>query len=156
MTFRNPQELTIFANFFANYEQQINEILSDDSSEILVIDSTYRFSSAILLPTDLFATNLAVNPITIAYSKINCRNLNLTEKEQYSMIGHEIGHIFDTTIRDEGDNLNRKINADVMAVQLGLKESLISGLIKIRDGEFAQALANRIQIRIAQLNQINQ
>lgn len=66
----------------------------------------------------------------IAYHERNCDELNLSKEERFAMIAHEFGHLILVPMEEE-DFLKRELYADDMAVQLGLKNHLVSGLIKI-------------------------
>lgn len=58
----------------------------------------------------------------------------MTREEQFAFIAHEIGHILMTHNNDRTeDYILKELKADEVAIKLGLKESLLSGLKKIKE-----------------------
>lgn len=69
---------------------------------------------------------------TIFYDEYLCKKCNLTEKECFACIVHEIGHIFDPTPSiNNMPSEERELNADKIVIELGLQEHLISALKKL-------------------------
>lgn len=66
----------------------------------------------------------------VGLSQEICDCIGLATTEIYAMIAHEIGHILDSRNKDR---IPREIVADSLAVTLGLKTALISGLRKLID-----------------------
>lgn len=60
-----------------------------------------------------------------------CQEHDLTEKEWFACIAHEIGHIFDPTQNDGAHHEERELNADKKVIKLGLQKHLISALKKL-------------------------
>lgn len=69
------------------------------------------------------------NLIEICEAKIEKYQLSLDEC--LACIAHEIGHIFDSTPKDEAHHEERELNADKKVIELGLQEHLISALKKL-------------------------
>lgn len=70
---------------------------------------------------------------SIIYSPDQCHNLNLSIEQMVSAIGHEVGHIihyFNESLDVENTRLI-EIKADEVAVELGLRQPLISVLNKL-------------------------
>lgn len=147
--FKNPQNILIFEWFFEQFGPRINQLYNGEAvSEISGINSKHPISQAILSPSDPFATNVKLTPLAVALNEPVCISLNLTEEEQYAMIAHEIGHILDSTPREDNQPL-RERNADQFALRLGLDENLLSGLEKlVKSGAYegeAEQLKHRIE-----------
>lgn len=86
----------------------------------------------------------------IVYNLEVIKRYEFTKLEQYAFVAHEIGHIFlNHNDRRECDPLANEINADNIAVKLGLIEPLISGLQKI-----IELNTNDISERIVSLQKI--
>ena len=129
ISFKNPQNIDVFESFFGEFEE-VNDIFNDDI-EILGINEQHILFSAVATKDDPFATNTSIKPVCIAINEQICQKLDLTQKEQYAMIAHEIGHILDSSPREENNQLGREFNADLFAVKLGLSKELKTGLEKI-------------------------
>ena len=70
----------------------------------------------------------------VAYNTELIKRYELTREEQFAFIAHEIGHIlmfYDNDIPQS--SILKEIKADDVALKLGLKESLLSGLRKIKE-----------------------
>jgi hypothetical protein len=75
---------------------------------------------------------MAINSNVIFYNEEECDRIKLTEEERYALLAHELGHYYDSTSRELGQQL-REINADDFAVKLGLGCYLASALQKIQE-----------------------
>ena len=81
------------------------------------------------------------------------RKHSLSEYELFALLAHEIGHSIDTTDRNKRDE--REVNADIFAIQLGFKTSLISGLQKLIDsGDYSEEENANMSQRIAFIREL--
>lgn len=127
--FENPQNLEIFTSFKVEFDAVLKEKCNMDF-KIYGINTEHKLAPYITVNDDPFATNTTIKPLTILFNELICKELKLTPKEHYAMIAHEVGHIIDSTPRIENE-MQREKNADMFAVELGLKEDLLNGLRKI-------------------------
>lgn len=69
------------------------------------------------------------------------------------MLAHEIGHSIDTT--DRNKHHEREVNADIFAIQLEFKTSLVSGLQKlINSGDYSEEENANMSQRIAFMKEL--
>lgn len=91
----------------------------------------------------------AYNSKNIWYNKEKVDQLGLSLSECFACISHELGHFLDPSDRSTTPQQTREINADQLAVKLGLAKSLQSALGKlIDDNRDNQELVKRMQDRI--------
>lgn len=113
---------------YPEIEINIKFISSDDENRLVnCIDSPFCISRV--------ETN---QHYQIAYNEQIIMSAELDEEEIMAMISHEIGHriILDTHIdntQNEEEKILKEIACDKISVELGLRESMISGLSKIRE-----------------------
>lgn len=73
----------------------------------------------------------------VFFNPTRASELELSQSELMALFAHEIGHLVDSTRTDEDGNgdpsSEREYNADNFALELGLGEYLLSGLIKINE-----------------------
>lgn len=85
---------------------------------------------------------------SLKYSKVD--QLGLSQSECFACISHELGHFLDQSDRSTTPQQTREINADKLAVKLGLAKSLQSALDKlINDNPDNQELVKGMQDRIS-------
>ena len=65
---------------------------------------------------------------TIWYNKEKVDQLGLSQSECFACISHELGHFLDPSDRWATPQQTREINADQLAVELGLRKSLQTAL----------------------------
>lgn len=140
------RDIPLFENFASTYGNILNAI-TDDSIRIVTPMDCY--APLILESNSFFQTNPVLNFKNIGYYKENCDAINLTEKERFAMIAHELGHIYNDNCQfNEDELLNKEINADIMAHKLGLKDELVRGLTKIIESSCCnnrEQIENRIK-----------
>ena len=91
----------------------------------------------------------ACNSKSIWYNKEKVDQLGLSQSECFACISHELGHFLDPSDRWAIPQQTREINADQLAVKLGLGKSLQTALGKlIDDNPDNQELVKRMQDRI--------
>jgi Zn-dependent protease with chaperone function len=151
INFNNPQKLEIYNAFIDEFSQLFRSLNLDSTTNITCVNTHYPLAVAVTISDDPFATNTIVKPLLIVMNETICNNLNLTQREHFAMIAHEIGHIIDSTPR-LGNEMQREINADNFAVSLELTQDLITGLTKIIDSGKYAAHVEGIQARIRQLS----
>lgn len=92
----------------------------------------------------------AYNSKSIWYNKEKVDQLGLSQSECFACISHELGHFLDQSDRSTTPQQTREINADKLAVKLGLAKSLQSALDKlINDNPDNQELVKGMQDRIS-------
>jgi len=124
ISFRNVQNNPLFQDFVMNHScSDILEQKNDTFRIILPGD----YLAAIFDPEDY----MSLNSNYIFYNERKCNEIGLTDEERFSFIAHELGHFYDTTDRNGGNQQDREINADNFAVKLGLGEYLLSALKKL-------------------------
>ena len=146
----NTQNLEIYTTFINEFGELLRNIDTDSTTNIFGVNVNHTLSSAVTISDDPFATNTIITPLLIVMNEAVCNDLNLTKRECFAMIAHEIGHILDTTPR-VGNETQREINADIFTVRLGLSQELINGLTKIIDSCNYDAQVEGIQERIGVL-----
>jgi len=150
--FENPQNIEVFKSFITQFENTINDTHNGDTINICGINEVNKRFNYIANNYDPFATNtLFKNPFYIAINEQVCKQLILSQEEQYAMIAHEIGHIIDKSPREINNQLNREYNADQFAIGLDLTNELKSGLEKIiARGNYPEEIEG-IKVRIIKL-----
>ena len=99
----------------------------DEKSDKFSLVMPGDFLEQLFIPGDF----MAINSNVIFYNEEECDRIKLTEEERYALLAHELGHYYDSTSRELGQQL-RENNADDFAVRLGLGDYLVSGLDKIK------------------------
>ena len=133
-------------NFFAEFIQEFGSepVLQQISEKIPVVvpcDTLEDF----FYKEDAFEYNFN----TIWYNKEKVDQLGLSQSECFACISHELGHFLDPSDRWATPQQTREINADQLAVELGLGKSLQTALGKlIDDNPDNQELVKRMQDRI--------
>ncbi len=91
----------------------------------------------------------AYNSKNFWYNKEKVDQLGLSQSECFACISHELGHFLAPSDRSTTPQQTREINADQLAVKLGLGKSLQTALGKlINDNRDNQELVKRMQDRI--------
>lgn len=140
ITFEND-----FFNFVENFESKINEIFPD-------FKRNFKFytkdESSI---TDVQESPFGTNPKSqyngnyhIAYNENLIKKYNLSMDEIWASICHEIGHHLYTPKREDSD-IEKEIFCDSVAVNLDLKESMLSAVIKLKELMSKELYENRIK-----------
>lgn len=151
MKYSNLNRIPLIDEFINTYGKTINEKVSQakDAKRFSIL--TINFISEKNHPecTDFLFDFVEkdfyfkINGNIIAYHEGNCEALHLTKEERFAMIAHEFGHLI-LVSPDENDSLKKELFADEMAVQLGLKSHLVSGLMKFI---LCGGMENKIQIQ---------
>jgi hypothetical protein len=149
----NPQNIEIYTAFINEFEELLRNINPVSTINIEVVNVEYPLSVAVTISDDPFATNTIITPLLIVINETVCNDLNLSQRECFAMIAHEVGHILDPTPR-EGNEFRREINADMFTVELDLVQDLINGLTKIIDSGNFTAQVEVIQDRICLLRNL--
>lgn len=124
---RNPeiQLFTDFINRFGNAES-----LRDRTERITVVLPEDSLAGA-FCASEPFAFNKAINKGSIWYNECKVNEIGLDQEECYACIAHELGHMMDSSQRNLEHQQDREINADRIACELGLGDSMISALHKM-------------------------
>lgn len=93
----------------------------------------------------------ACNSKSIWYNKEKVDQLGLSQSECFACISHELGHFLDPSDRWATPQQTREINADQLAVKLGLGKSLQTALGKLIDDnpdnqELVKGMTKRISL----------
>lgn len=139
----NP-EIQLFTEFIKEFGskptlQQITEKIRVVVPGDILQDIFYK--------EDAFAYNFK----NIWYNKVKVDQLRLSQSECFACIAHELGHFLDSSDRFATPQQTREINADQLAVKLGLKKSMKSALGKIIDyyldnKELVEGMKERISL----------
>ena len=105
------------------------------------------FSEDFFYKEDAFEYNFK----TIWYNKEKVDQLGLSQSECFACISHELGHFLDQCDRWATPQQTREINADQLAVELGLGKSLQTALGKLIDDnpdnqELVKGMTKRISL----------
>lgn len=154
MKYNNLNKIPLIDEFIKTYGKTINEKASQVKDAKRLSNLTIIFISEEKQPKssdslfDFSEKNFffKICGNIIAYHEGNCDALNLSKEERFAMIAHELGHQILVPLTEK-DFLKRELLADEMAVQLGLKSHLISGLMKLVSCEGMETI-NQIQERI--------
>ena len=137
----NP-EIQLFTEFIQEFGSE--PVLQQISEKIPVVvpgDTLEDF----FYKEDAFACNSK----SIWYNKEKVDQLGLSQSECFACISHELGHFLDPSDRSATPQQTREMNADKLAVKLGLGKSLQSALDKlINDNPNNQELVEGMQDRI--------
>ena len=137
----NP-EIQLFTEFIQEFGSE--PVLQQISEKIPVVvpgDTLEDF----FYKEDAFACNSK----SFWYNKEKVDQLGLSQSECFACISHELGHFLDPSDRWATPQQTREINADQLAVELGLGKSLQTALGKlIDDNPDNQELVKRMQDRI--------
>lgn len=125
----NPQKITIVQEFIDEFGASLIAESPSSNIDFVFINEEHDRSQWIATPNTPFATNPLFPGVIVMNERI-CAELMLDNREQFSMLFHEIGHVLDSTER-VGNGFNRELNADQLAAKFGLSEALASGLTKI-------------------------
>jgi hypothetical protein len=147
IAFHNPQSLKIYASFISEFGERLKSTNSDNEKNIYGINQAHDLSVATSSLNDPFATNTIVTPSVVVMNDDICNTLQLTDRECFAFILHEIGHIMDKTPLIGNEEL-REINADQFAVNFRMSQELISGLSKILDSNNYENLVEGIRKRV--------
>ena len=135
-----------FENNYSAIEKGFVDIYGAQSSNFFKPNSNLKYIIKFVKIEDMhnvlnkdepFACNPCGNGDGVRYVAYNTeliKKYGLTSDEQFAFVAHEIGHIlmyYDNDIPQ--DTILKEIKADDVAVRLGLKESLLSGLEKIKE-----------------------
>ena len=157
MYFENIDNIPLFDSFLKEYKGEVDEIVNENGNNntkivIFGYPSKSIYAHAVISKDDFFKSLQRKPDPFIGYNEGNCKSVNLTIQEEYAMIAHEIGHVYDTNTYIEEDFLKKEIYADSMACKIGLRDFLVSGLEKIINSHCCGNMENQIQERIKCLN----
>ena len=139
----NP-EIQLFTEFIKEFGSE--PVLQQISEKIPVVvpgDTLEDF----FYKEDAFEYNFK----TIWYNKEKVDQLGLSQSECFACISHELGHFLDPSDRWATPQQTREINADQLAVKLGLGKSLQTALGKLIDDnpdnqELVKGMTKRISL----------
>ena len=139
----NP-EIQLFTEFIQEFGSE--PVLQQISEKIPVVvpgDTLEDF----FYKEDAFACNSK----SIWYNKEKVDQLGLSQSECFACISHELGHFLDQSDRWATPQQTREINADQLAVKLGLGKSLQTALGKLIDDnpdnqELVKGMTKRISL----------
>ncbi len=151
MKWNNVDSIDLFDRFKQEYEEIVNAIFGDASIDLVnFIGSNNPYAGFLLGPQDYFKSNND----TVAYHEENCNTIGFGENEKFAIIAHELGHILHRADNYNDNHLLKEMDADFMAVSLGLTESLIDGLtIFLVSGNCGEGGDEQMQLRINALQQ---
>ena len=147
--------MNIFKNDYLPLEKGFVELYGDICSKLF--DETIREVYHIAFTADPINSGCDNTPFCcclcardgvrqIAYNSKLIKHYELTKEEQFAFIAHEIGHILMVHYNDRTeDYILKEVKADDVAIKLGLKESLLSGLRKIKELNL-ECIEERIRI----------
>jgi hypothetical protein len=147
INFQNPQNLEIYNSFINEFGEILIEKNDISTINILGINLSHTLSNTVNILNAPFATNTTMGAFPIVMNEMICNDLNLTTRERFAMISHEIGHIIDSTPQ-KNNGMQREINADKFAIELGLAQDLKNGLQKIIDSNNYSTQVEKIEERI--------
>lgn len=156
MIFNNINELKVVADFEANFcDQLCGEYpeLTDMGIRIY----TDKQGTGFIKQWDNsnnspYTSNHAVTEIMRSEDVYN--ECGFTEKEEFAILAHELGHVVAGKRGQKSDNhLQEELNADQMAVSLGLANHMASALQKMIDLNINPANNEEMKRRIDALNQ---
>lgn len=158
MEYINYYNIPLINEFIHTYGKTINELASQTnntkrSSSIHFITEKHHpksFDYLFDFVEKSFFFKISGN--IVAYHEGNCDALNLSKEECFAMLAHEFGHLMLVSTKEK-DFLKRELIADKMAVQLGLKDHLVSGLMKFLSCEGMEN-KKQIQDRIERCNEM--
>ena len=137
----NP-EIQLFTEFIKEFGSE--PVLQQITEKIRVVVPGDKLDG-IFYKDDAFEYNSKC----IWYNKEKVDQLGLSQSECFACISHELGHFLDPSDRSATSQQTREINADQLAVKLGLGKSLQTALGKlINDNRNNQELVKRMQDRI--------
>ena len=137
----NP-EIQLFTEFINEFGSE--PVLQQITEKIRVVVPGDKFAG-MFDKEDAFEYNFK----TIWYNKEKVDQLGLSQSECFACISHELGHFLDPSDRWATPQQTREINADQLAVKLGLGKSLQTALGKlIDDNPDNQELVEGMQDRI--------
>ena len=121
-----------YSIYIDKYVNEMKESLKDELELLLIIGSS---SSNEVIENwsdiDVIVVLDEYNFKTIWYNKEKVDQLGLSQSECFACISHELGHFLDPSDRWATPQQTREINADQLAVELGLGKSLQTALDKL-------------------------
>ena len=140
-----------FVNLYGDKCHEIFKI--SDASEVCIkfVSGEEAYRHMVMDNTPFACGICKVNDVYhIGYDCEIIRKYNLTIEEQFDFVAHELGHILmRCNNQDVDDYLEKEMQADSFAIELGLQNELISGLEKIMELN-----PNEISQRIFRLQEI--
>ena len=139
----NP-EIQLFTEFIKDFGSE--PVLQQIPEKIRVVVPGDKFER-MFYKEDAFEYNSK----SIWYNKEKVDQLGLSQSECFACISHELGHFLDQCDRWATPQQTREINADQLAVKLGLGKSLQTALGKLIDDnpdnqELVKGMTKRISL----------
>ena len=139
----NP-EIQLFTEFIKEFGSE--PVLQQITEKIRVVVPGDKFER-MFYKEDAFEYNSK----SIWYNKEKVDQLGLSQSECFACISHELGHFLDQCDRWATPQHTREINADQLAVKLGLGKSLQTALGKLIDDnpdnqELVKGMTKRISL----------
>ena len=139
----NP-EIQLFTEFINEFGSE--PVLQQITEKIRVVVPGDKFER-MFYKEDAFEYNSK----SIWYNKEKVHQLGLSQSECFACISHELGHFLDQCDRWATPQQTREINADQLAVKLGLGKSLQTALGKLIDDnpdnqELVKGMTKRISL----------
>lgn len=156
MIFNNINNLKVVSDFEANFGSQLCEGYPELANMDIMIYTDKLGTGFIKKWNDSnnspYTSNHAVTEIMRSEDVYN--ECGFTEKEEFAILAHELGHVVAGKRGQKSDNnLQEELNADQMAVSLGLANHMASSLQKMIDLNINPANNEEMKRRIDALNQ---
>lgn len=147
MNFNNTDNTVIFDEFLQRYKNQANL-----SKNIKTYSSSYENGSLSQAIKGIAGDDSPYICHFIDYEimrSVKCCDICVfTQEEEFALIAHELGHL---NAYDKGLNLtvlNDEMYADRLAVHLGLRDAMISALLKMKKANLNLNQNNQIIDRV--------
>lgn len=138
MKLNNKYSEPLFESFLFRFGEIISQL--PFNGDIYIGYSTANLNFQAALVNDDAPAGFSATTKCIAINRGRCDSLGFSEEEIFAFITHEIGHVmqlsctrFDTIEKKDEDCCGYEHEADMMAVHMGLKTELCSGLQKMID-----------------------